>query len=60
MFGGKLSPFVQGIMRRFAANHVERRGRQIPVNIRAHKDVRSEYTGQTVAYGREARDWPTP
>jgi hypothetical protein len=47
-------------MREFAANRVDRRGREIHVNIRAHKDMRSEYVAQTVAYGREACDRSTP
>lgn len=32
----------------------------VRVNIRAHKDIRSEYGGRTVAYGREACDRSTP
>ena len=35
-------------------------GNGVRVNIRAHKDIRSEYGGRTVVYGREAYDRSTP
>ena len=43
-----------------AANDVQRLCGRAHVNIRAHKDMRSEYVGGTVAYGREVFDRSTP
>jgi hypothetical protein len=43
-----------------AANEVHRCGDRSRVNIRAHKDMQSEYAPQTVAHGRERRDRSTP
>jgi hypothetical protein len=44
----------------FAANHVHDRCDGVSVNIRAQRDIRSEYGGRTVAYGRGACDRSTP
>ena len=40
-------------MRLFAANHVSRWMSSVNAKIRARKEMRLEYVGQTVAYGRE-------
>jgi len=53
-------PRARAVNAVFAANHIHDHSDRIRINIRAHKDMRSEYGGRTVAYGREACDRSTP